>query len=258
MQLECKTEMSVGNEMSPGISLQAMDGDGYRRSDEELVIAAQNGNSSALGELLARHQKMLYCFARRYTANADEAHDLVQEAMLRAIRNIGTFRGESRFFTWLTSIVINKAISNKRREKHVRWIAIDEEGEEEARFCLKSLRDVRRNPEEDYSRRELRGLLRGEALKLHPKYRFILKACDLDGCSIKEVALSLGMHPGSAKSRLHRARWSLSAAMKRTGAVGTSTRSTKTIGERLLNSSAKGTLPRRKRVGAFDSEPMTV
>jgi DNA-directed RNA polymerase specialized sigma24 family protein len=83
---------------------------------------------------------------------------------------------------------------------------------------------VRRNPEEDYSHRELRGLLRREALKLHPKYRFILKACDLDDCSIKEVAHSLGMHLGNAKSRLHRARWSLSAAMKKSGAVSTNIR----------------------------------
>jgi RNA polymerase sigma-70 factor (ECF subfamily) len=222
MHLECNAELTLASEMSPGTLLQDREGDGKQHSDEELVIAAQNGDSSALGELLARHQKMLHCFARRYTANADEAHDLVQEAMLRAIRNIGTFRRESRFFTWLTSIVINKAISNKRREKHVRWVAIDEEGEEETRFCSKNLRDARLNPEEDCSHRELRGLLRREALKLQPKYRFMLKVCDLDGCSIKEVAHSLGMHPGSAKSRLHRARWSLSVAMKRSGAVGTS------------------------------------
>jgi RNA polymerase sigma-70 factor (ECF subfamily) len=167
---------------------------------------------------------MLYSFARRYSANADEARDLVQETMLRAIRNIGRFRKESRFSTWLGSIVINAAISNRRREKHIRWIALDEQEGEDTRFCMRELRDVRRNPEEDYSHRELRGLLRREALKLHPKYRFILKACDLDDCSIKQAAHSLGMHLGSAKSRLHRARRSLSAAMRKSGAVGTNTR----------------------------------
>jgi RNA polymerase sigma-70 factor (ECF subfamily) len=220
MQLTCKPELAFAGELSAGALLQATKGCGRQRSDEELVIAAQKGDSCALGELFGRHQRMLYCFARRYAANADEAHDLVQEAMLRAFRNIGRCRRESRFFTWLTSIVINTAISNKRREKHIRWIDIDEREGEETRFCAKNLRDVRRNPEEDYSHRELRGLLRREALKLHPKYRFILKACDLDDCSIEEAAQSLGMHLGAAKSRLQRARGSLSEAMKKAGVVG--------------------------------------
>jgi RNA polymerase sigma-70 factor (ECF subfamily) len=224
MQLVCKPEPELASEMSPGALLQDIEVGGLQRSDEELVIAAQNGDSCALGELLGRHQKLLYCVARRYTANAEEAHDLVQETMFRAIRNIGRFRGESRFVTWLNSIVINQAISNKRREKHIRWIALDEHEGEEVRSCTRSLQDVRRNPEEDYSHRELRGLLRREALKLPPKYRFILMACDLDDCSIKEVAHSLGMHLGSAKSRLHRARWSLSARMKKSGSVGANIR----------------------------------
>lgn len=224
MRLECKPGQALASEYSPETLLQAIDGGDQQRSDEELVIAAQNGESCALGELFGRHQKMLYCFARRYTASADEAHDLVQETMLRAIRNIGRFRGESRVVTWLNSIVINTALSNKRREKHIRWIALDEQEGEETRFCMRSLRDVRRNPEEDYSHREIRGLLRRETLKLHPKYRFILKACDLDDCSLEQVAQSLGMRLGAAKSRLHRARWSLSAAMKKSGAVSTNIR----------------------------------
>jgi RNA polymerase sigma-70 factor (ECF subfamily) len=163
---------------------------------------------------------MLYCMARRYTANADEAHDLVQEAMLRAIGNIGRFRRESRFVTWLNSIVINAALSNKRREKRISWINLDEQEGEETRFCMRIIRDVRRNPEEEYSHRELRGLLRSRVMKQRPKDRFILKACDLDDCSLEQVAQSLGIHLGAAKSRLHRARRSLSTAMKKSGAAG--------------------------------------
>src|SRR5271166_6261783 len=117
MQLGCKPEQALASEYSPGILIQAIEGGGQQRSDEELVIAAQNGESCALGELFGRHQKKLYCFARRYAANADEAHDLVQETMLRAFRNIGSFRRESRFATWLTTIAINTALTNKRKEK---------------------------------------------------------------------------------------------------------------------------------------------
>jgi RNA polymerase sigma-70 factor (ECF subfamily) len=217
MQLECKP-VELPKEVSPGAVFHSKDGGDGQCSDEELVIAAQNGESCALGELLNRHRKILFCVARRYTANADEAHDLIQEAMLRAVRNITRFRGECRFLTWLNSIVINTARSQKRKEKNVRWINLDEKNEEDARFCVRSLRDLSRNPEEEYSHRELRGLLRRAARRLAPKDRFILKACDLEDSSIKEVARSLGLHLCAANSRLHRARWRLSVAVKKTGA----------------------------------------
>jgi RNA polymerase sigma-70 factor (ECF subfamily) len=227
MQLAFESDLVLASEWNPGTSLAVIEGGGRQLSDEELVIAAQNGDRCALGDLLGRHLDMLHCFARRYTANVDEAHDLVQETMLRAIRNIERFRRESRFVTWLCSIVVNTAISDKRREKHIRWICLDEQEEADARFCLRSLREVRRNPEEDYSHREICRLLRHEALKLPPKDRFIWKACDLDDNSIKKVAGALGMNPAAAKSRLGRARVRLSAAMKKTGAVGTSIRTGK-------------------------------
>jgi RNA polymerase sigma-70 factor (ECF subfamily) len=201
-----------------------MDGDGRQRSDEELVIAAQCGESSALGELLGRHQKLMYYVARRHTSSADEAQDLVQEAMLRACIHIDRFRRESRFVSWLNSIVVNTARSERRREKRMTWVDLDEQEDVEGRFCMTSLPDVRRNPEEDFSRSELRGLLRRKALNLPTKYRIILKACDLDECSIEEVARLHGIHVGTAKSRLHRARWKLSEAMTKSGAVGTNIR----------------------------------
>lgn len=219
MQLAYKPELAPVSELGSGPLLQAIEGGGLQRSDEELVIAAQNGESCALGELLGRHRKMLCCFARRYTADADEANDLVQEAMSLAFMNIGKFRRESRFGTWLSSILINRAISDKRREKQIRWIYLDEHEEKDARFCMRSLRDVRRNPEEYYSHRELHSLLRRETLKLPPKFRSILEACDLDDCSIKQVAHSLGLRVATVKSRLYRARMSLSKAMKKAGVV---------------------------------------
>ena len=97
MQLAYKREATFESEMRSETLLETVEGGGQQRSDEELVIAAQNGESCALGELFGRHQKMLYRSARRYTANADEAYDLVQEAMLRAFTNMNRFRRESQF-----------------------------------------------------------------------------------------------------------------------------------------------------------------
>jgi RNA polymerase sigma-70 factor (ECF subfamily) len=217
MQVVRIPELAHVTELSPGTLAQGIQGGERQLSDEELVFAAQNGNSHALGELFGRHQKMLYNLARRYVANSEEAHDLVQETMLRAWRNIGSFRGESRFASWLGAIVINAALCSKRREKHIQWICIDEREAEENRFCIKRLQDVRRNPEQTHLYNELRRVLQREIQRLHPKYRLVLQAYVFDESSIEQVAHSLGITPSAAKSRLHRGRRSLSAALRSSG-----------------------------------------
>ena len=219
MRPKRKPELALVTEA--GRSLQSLDveGGGRQRSDEELVIAAQSGDAFAMDELLGRHQGMMHGFACRFGADADEAADLVQESMLRAFRNIGKFRSESRFATWLVAIVINTAISRKRKEKHFHWVYLDEPKTSGAQTWQRSLQDLRLNPEERYLHCELRALLRREIRKLHPKYRFILQACDLDECPVEQAAQSLGMSYATAKSRLRRARQSLSAALQRRTAV---------------------------------------
>jgi len=68
-----------------------------RYTDDELVVAAQNGFSAALGLLLMRHRGILYGTVRRMTATAEEAEDVVQDAMLRACGASG-HSGERRDF----------------------------------------------------------------------------------------------------------------------------------------------------------------
>jgi RNA polymerase sigma-70 factor (ECF subfamily) len=218
MQPERQTELAPVTEAERSSQIFGVKGGGWQRSDEELVIAAQGGDARALDELLSRHRSMLYSFASRIAATADEADEAVQETILRACKNIGKFRGQSRFTTWLVTIVVNAAISMRRKEKGVHWVYLDEQNAAEALSCNRSLRDVRPNPEDQYSRRELRGLLRREIGKLHPKYRFILQACDLHECSIEQAAQTMGITLGAAKSRLYRARLGLRTASRRYGA----------------------------------------
>jgi RNA polymerase sigma-70 factor (ECF subfamily) len=193
----------------------------HTRSDEELLAAAQGGISSALEELLTRHRMTVYRAARRFVESADDADDLVQETMLRAFVSIGNFRSEARFSSWLVAIVINAALSSKRKSSHFHWIYLDEIQESEDRSRAWILPDSRPNPEQEYLRRELRILLRREVSRQHRKYRFILQACDVDEFSIEEVAQVLGITHAAVKSRLHRARRKLSGALRRYGAPHT-------------------------------------
>lgn len=215
MRPEREPESAPVTETERSSRIFDVEGGGWQRSDEELVIAAQGGESRALDELFSRHRSMLYCFASRIAATPDEADEAVQETMLRAFKNIGRFRGQSRFATWLVAIVVNAAISIRRKEKGIHWVYLDEPYGADARSCTRNLRDLRPNPEDQYSRRELRDLLLREVGKMHPKYRFILQACDLYEGSIEQAAQTLGITLGAAKSRLYRARRGLVKASRR-------------------------------------------
>jgi RNA polymerase sigma-70 factor (ECF subfamily) len=154
--------------------------------------------------------------------NAEDAEDLVQETMLRAFVNIGTFRGEARFSSWLVAIVINAALSSKRKSSHFHWVYLDEAQESTDRRGTWILPDTHPNPEQEYLRREFRLIIRREVSRQHRKYRSIVQACDLDESSIPETAQTLGITDAAVRSRLHRARRELLHALRKYGATHTS------------------------------------
>ena len=98
--------------------------------EQALIAAAQAGISDAMDELLVRHRRCLYRAARRFTQTHEEAEDLVQDAMLRAFVNVGKFRHESHFATWLIAIVNNAGLSMKRKGKGVYWLSLDSRKDE--------------------------------------------------------------------------------------------------------------------------------
>lgn len=80
----------------------------------------------AFAVLVKDHQKMVHAMAFRMTGSLDEAEDLAQETFLRAYRQLGSFRGESKFSTWLCQIAINlslnwRARENRRGDIHSKW-----------------------------------------------------------------------------------------------------------------------------------------
>ena len=79
--------------------------------DEDLVRAVQFGSSVAFGELFERHRKLVYLTIRRIVETTEEAEDLLQDTMVRALTSIGSFRVETRFSSWLVRIAVNAAIS---------------------------------------------------------------------------------------------------------------------------------------------------
>jgi RNA polymerase sigma-70 factor, ECF subfamily len=85
-------------------------------ADAELVLKSQNGNPAAFEELVRNHQHMVHSLTYRMTGSLADAEDLAQEAFLRAWEQIGSFRGGSKFSTWLYRIAVNTCLNWRQSE----------------------------------------------------------------------------------------------------------------------------------------------
>src|SRR6478609_2331630 len=85
-------------------------------ADAELVEQAKNGDRAALEQLVLRHQAWIYNIAIRMVFQPHDAEEVTQEVLIKAITRLSTFRGESRFRTWLYRIAANHVLNMKRRD----------------------------------------------------------------------------------------------------------------------------------------------
>lgn len=168
----------------------------YHDEDSGLVGRAGNGDCSAFEELYRRHRGRIYGLLWRLAGgDAALAEDLLQEAFVRAWQKLGSFRGESRFGTWLHRLAANVALSDRRlRLKRVEREAVLDEAAERTAV---GERDVRAGHQMDLER---------AIAKLPERARTVLVLYDIEGYSHAEIAELTDMAVGSSKAQLHRAR----------------------------------------------------
>lgn len=177
--------------------------------DETLAQAARSGDMAAFEQLVLRHQKRMFNTAMRMTGVYEDACDIVQTAFISAWRKLGDFRGEARFGTWLTAIVINhcrnRLQQNRGREQHHAY-SLDApiEGAEG---------EMHHDPAgstptalEQLEESELRQALQRCIAALTPEFREVLVLRDMQELSYEEVGTALQLRDGTVKSRLFRAR----------------------------------------------------
>lgn len=87
------------------------------RSDLEVIQAVIDGNKSSYGVLVDRHKDFAYTIAIRIMNNTVDAEEVAQDAFIKAFRSLSKFNQEAKFTTWLYRIVVNTALSYKRKQK---------------------------------------------------------------------------------------------------------------------------------------------
>jgi RNA polymerase sigma-70 factor (ECF subfamily) len=171
-------------------------------------MAVRGGDLAAFEQLVERHRDVVYRVAAR-TVGPDEADDVSQDAFLRALSRIGTFRGQGSFRAWLLQITQNTALNAVARKRAEPLEDVPEPSDPGPAADGERLPAVRLEREERRRRLELK--LRG----LRVEHRTVLVLRDVEGLSYEEIAEATGTPIGSVKGRLHRARGELVEALRR-------------------------------------------
>jgi RNA polymerase sigma-70 factor (ECF subfamily) len=178
-------------------------------SDEALATRAASGDDHAFEQIVERYQGRMFRLACRLTGET-EAPDVLQETFLQVHRHLPTFRGESRFGTWLYRIATNAALMHRRSRARrpaepldqylPRFNARGEHAGTPAELQLATQAD-------ELLDRQFLAVKAREALQRLPDiYRdpFVLR--DLEEMSTADVAQALGLEPATVRQRVHRAR----------------------------------------------------
>ncbi len=196
-----------------GLDRQTQD----RRIDDTMLIReAQRGNRAAFEELVRHYDQAVLRLALHLTGTEQDAQDVYQDAFLKAYKNIGNFRFECSFYTWIYRIVTNLCLDHLRKRnvrKEDAPVAKDASGGEYD--LLDQVPDVRAgaNPERDLLRRQLGARIAGALEKLTPRERMVFELKHYHGLKLRTVGEILKTTEETAKNTLFRATQKLRGAL---------------------------------------------
>jgi len=189
-----------------------------RDPDTAQVAEARKGDLAAFEALVVKHQRRMLNIAFRITGDYDDACEVTQDAFVSAYKNLGSFRGEAKFTTWLTTIVINLSRNRlkqlKSRRGHEAYsldapmqtpegeMAIDPPSREPSTLDHLEQKDRQRAVQDCIA-------------KLDPEFREVIVLRDLQEFSYDEIGGMLKVRAGTVKSRLFRARETVKECLKK-------------------------------------------
>src|SRR3989442_12736188 len=190
-----------------------------RVDDNVLIREAQRGNRAAFEDLVRQYDHAVLRLALRLTGSESDAQDIFQDAFLKAYKNLGSFRFECSFYTWIYRIVTNLCLDHLRRRnvrKEDAPVATDRSGEEYS--LIDQVPDGRSgaNPERDLMRRELGRKIGAALSRLTPRERMVFELKHYHGLKLRTVGEMLNTTEETAKNTLFRATQKLRSALSAT------------------------------------------
>jgi len=170
--------------------------------EKDLIKKAQNGDREAFCTLMEAHESKIYALSFKYMQNTHDASDAAQDAMLKIFLNIGKFRSDAAFSTWVYRIVANTCVDLLRRKKTLVPL---ENYESKSPYA---------NPDEDLISAEFMTGLKQAVADLPSDFKSVLVLKDLEHQKYEDIARILQISEGTVKSRLSRAREKLRRMME--------------------------------------------
>ncbi len=156
-------------------------------------------------EVVRTHSARVYRLAYRLTGDRHDAEDLTQEVFVRVFRSLSTY-APGTFEGWLHRITTNLFLDQARRKSRIRFEGLAEDAAER-------LPGREPTPAQAYFDTHLDGDIEAALAALPPEFRAAVVLCDIEGLSYEEIAATLGVKLGTVRSRIHRGRGQLRAAL---------------------------------------------
>lgn len=169
--------------------------------DQDLIGRVLAGDPSAERELYDAHVDRVFRLVYRIAGDLDRAQDYTQETFIRAFARLGQFRGEAALSTWIGSIAVSIALNGLRKVRRLTSREVDLDD---------ALMPGRTAPGADP---DLKNRLAKAIDDLPEGYRTVFVMHDVEGYTHEEIAGTLGVHPGTSKAQLFRARARLREAL---------------------------------------------
>lgn len=169
-------------------------------------------------ELLERHSVLVYNLALRLVGNAQDAEDLAQDALIRALKALPRFRGECQATTWLYRITVNTWKNRVRSEKRRGlWnrVTLGFFGEDDDEERMPEPAADEPGLDAGLGSAETAAAIQKALLELEEESRAVIVLRDMEGQSYQEIAVQLGIPEGTVKSRLARGREALKDRLKK-------------------------------------------
>ena len=189
-----------------------------REQELTIIRRVQHGDVNAFELLVAAYEKNVFNVALQMVGNREDAQDMAQEAFLKAYNSLSSFRGDSKFSSWLYRIVSNVCLDFKRRQGRRPSSSLTMEDDEGETLEL-DIADESQSPEALLERKLTREAVRRGLASLPDEQRQILLLREIQGLSYEEIGEVMDLEPGTVKSRIFRARKKLCAFLLQDGNI---------------------------------------
>ena len=187
--------------------------EGVEQSDLELVRRAQRNERGAFDLLVLKYQHKVIKLVARLLRDPAEAEDVAQEAFVKAYRALGSFRGDSAFYTWLYRIAVNTA-RNSIASRQRRPLDYEAELSESEQNNVEARLKHDDTPEATVLSEEIRVTVNQAIEQLPEDLRTAIVLREVEGLSYEEIAAAMDCPVGTVRSRIFRAREAIDRALK--------------------------------------------